>query len=223
MIYFQFLIEDLSTEILVGHVMKKLQTQYSDKEILYDTESFGGIGHLRTSGNLMERKGGNLLNNLHMYLRGFDRSLAGLEQAAIIIVLDNDRRDPVVFREQLENVAAESVTCVDHVFCVAIKEMEAWLLGDESAIMKAYPLMKKKYLENYQQDGICDTWEVLANMIYPGGLAALRKKTRNSYSETGAAKCEWADKIGAQLNLNSNRSPSFQFFLSSLKARIEAA
>lgn len=56
--YFQYLIEDASTEILVGEVMKKLQDKYPEKEIVYDTKSFSGIGHLRTSGNLMERKGG---------------------------------------------------------------------------------------------------------------------------------------------------------------------
>lgn len=96
--YFQFLIEDLSTEILINHVIEKLKAKYPDREIYADTKSFKGIGHLATHGNLMERKGGNLLNNLHMYLRGFDRSLASMKQAAIIVVLDNDKRDPEVFR-----------------------------------------------------------------------------------------------------------------------------
>lgn len=72
--YFQFLIEDQSTEILVGHVMGKLKEKYPEKEILYDSKPFKGIGHLPTKGNLMERKGGNLLNNLHIYLRGFDKN-----------------------------------------------------------------------------------------------------------------------------------------------------
>ena len=48
--YFQFLIEDSSTEILIGHVMNKLKSMSVDKEILYDTKSFKGIGHLRTNG-----------------------------------------------------------------------------------------------------------------------------------------------------------------------------
>lgn len=59
--YFQFLIEDSSTEILIGHVMNKLKSMSVDKEILYDTKSFKGIGPLRTNGNLMERKGGRLI------------------------------------------------------------------------------------------------------------------------------------------------------------------
>lgn len=221
--YFQFLIEDSSTEILIGHVMSKLQDKYPDKQIEFNTKSFSGIGHLRTTGNLMERKGGNLLNNLHIYLRGFDKSLSSMEHAAIIVVLDNDQREIETFRHDLEQVAKESVMLTDYVFCIAVKEMEAWLLGDEDAIERAYPLIKKKYIKAYEQDGICDTWEVLANMVYPGGLIGLRKKAKSSYSETGKAKCEWADRIGKELELENNVSPSFKEFLQALQSRIEAA
>ena len=91
--YFQFLIEDKSTEILVNHVMEKLKKIYPDKFIGFNIKSFNGIGHLSTHGNLQERKGSGLLNNLPLYLRGFDRSLAQMSQAAIFVVLDNDKRD----------------------------------------------------------------------------------------------------------------------------------
>lgn len=221
--YFQYLIEDASTEILIDKVMEKIQNKYRNKEIIYNTKSFSGIGHLRTSGNLMERKGGNLLNNLHAYLRGFDRSLSSMPQATIIVVLDNDNRDYQKFKNELEQVASESIMLTDHVFCIAVKEMEAWLLGDETAIGKAYPAMKKKYIRSYEQDGICETWEVLANAVYPGGLAGLRKKAKNRYSEIGRAKCEWAEKIGKELILEENESPSFQNFLKELQDRIEVA
>ena len=43
--YFQFLIEDASAEILIGHVMGKLQDKYPEKEILFDTKSFTGMGY----------------------------------------------------------------------------------------------------------------------------------------------------------------------------------
>ena len=199
--YFQFLIEDMSSEILIRHVMNKIKMKYQDKEIYYDSRSFSGIGHLKNSGNLFERKGGNLLNNLRSYLRGFDRSLRNMDQAAIIVVLDNDKRD---------------------FFCIAVKEMEAWLLGDENAIWSAYPNARRKYLKEYEQDGICDTWEVLANMLYPGGLTGLKKKKSVSQNVVGKAKCEWADKIGEMLDLDVNISPSFQHFLYELEKRIAA-
>lgn len=221
--YFQFLIEDISTEILIKHVMEKLKKKYANKEIEYDTKSFKGIGHLPTKGNVLERKSGNLLNNLQIYLRGFDRSLANMRHAAIIVVLDNDKRDNEAFQQLLDKIANESVMLTDHVVCIAVKEMEAWLLGDENAIISAYPFAKKKNLKVYEQDAICDTWEVLANAVYPGGLAALQKKSKNSYSETGRAKCEWADKIGTELTLEKNNSPSFQKFLHALQTRIEVA
>ena len=219
--YFQFLIEDLSTEILINHVIEKLKEKYPDKVIYADTKSFKGIGHLPTSGNLMERKSGNLLNNLHMYLRGFDRSLANMKDAAIVVVLDNDKRDPKAFKEELKRVARENVMLTECVFCVAVKEMEACLLGDENAIWEAYPMAKKIYIKDYEQDGLCDTWQILANIAYPGGLTALQKKAKNNYNEIGKAKCEWADKIGVNLALEGNKSPSFQFFINQLQSRIE--
>ena len=122
-------------------------------------------------------------------------------------MLDNDKRDYNIFQKNLNQVAKDVVMLTDYAFCIAVKEMEAWLLGDEDAIYSAYPEAKKKFLKNYKQDEIVDTWEVLANMVYPGGLA----------------KCEWADKIGQKLVLEKNVSPSFQKFLFELCSRIEAA
>ena len=67
---------------------------------------------------------------------------------------------------------------------------------------------------------ICDTWQILANTVYPGGLSELQKKSQNRYSEIGKAKCEWADKIGVNLVLEENISPSFRFFINELEMRI---
>lgn len=72
----------------------------------------------------------------------------------------------------------------------------------------------------YFQDAICDTWEILADMVYPRGLAELRKKSENTYTEIGKAKCEWADRIGQCLHLHGNNSPSYQFFIGELEKRI---
>ena len=90
--YVQFLIEDKSTEKLVCHVMDKLKICYSDKDIDYDTKAFGGIGHLPKKGTAMERKTGQLLNDLPMFLRAFDKKLRNLPGAVIIVVLDNDKK-----------------------------------------------------------------------------------------------------------------------------------
>lgn len=219
--YFQFLIEDESTEVLIGHIMEKLIKHYCGREIYYDSKSFHGLGHLKRTGNLTDRKTGNLLNDLRMYLRAFDRKLSGMKDTAIVVVLDNDMRDTEMFRKELEILAIESMVFTDHVFCIAVKEMEAWLLGDMEAIEAAYPNVRKGAVKNYTQDEIGDTWEVLANAVYKNGLSGLRKKAGNAYTEVGKAKKEWADRLGAFMDLEHNHSPSFQYFVSNLKDRIE--
>lgn len=214
--YFQFLIEDSSTAKLIKHVMDKMQIKHPDREILYEIKYFSGIGHLGKKGNLMERKGNNLLNNLPLYMKAFDKALKNID-ALLVVVVDNDKRNNIQFRKQLEQVAETLHLDINYIFCIAVKEMEAWLLGDEQAILEAYPYAKRKYLKSYIQDGICDTWQVLANMVYPGGLNQLMKIAKNGYGEIGKAKGEWADKIGERLDLERNVSPSFQYLLAFLE------
>ena len=125
--------------------------------------------------------------------------------------------------------AAMPEKCVDPIYIankigIALKEMARIDVNiDEKAIIGAYPLAKRKYLDEYEQDGICDTWQVLADMVYPRGLRGLKKKAGTAYAEIGRAKCEWADKIGCLLDLDNNNSPSFCRFIQELRLRIEAA
>lgn len=219
--YIQFLTEDRSTEILIGHVMEKIQNKYSDREIHFDSKSFKGIGHLPKHGTPLERKTGQLLNDLPLYLRAFDRKFRSMTNTVIIVVLDNDKREPEEFLTQLNKIAQQNMLLTDHAFCVAVKEMEAWLLGDIDAIETAYPNVRKSAGKDYIQDELGDTWEVLANMIYPGGLKKLKRRAVNSYSEIGRMKSEWADQIGKVLDLKRNISPSFQNFIYELTKRIE--
>lgn len=220
--YFQFLIEDKSTEILVNHVMNKLKDQYVQNDIFWNVKPFSGIGHLQKKGNAMQQKTGKLLNNLPRYMRGIGKALQKMPDAALIIVLDNDKRDIQQFRQELEDTAISNMILCDYVFCVAIKEMEAWLLGDIEAIRAAYPNAKMQYIKKYEQDAICETWEVLADIVYPKGLSGLRKKAGNAYTEIGRAKCEWADRIGRYIRLHENNSPSYQYFINELEKRIVA-
>lgn len=218
--YFQFLIEDKSTEVLVNHVMNKLKNKYVENDIFWDIKSFSGIGHLQKRGNALEQKTGKLLNSLPMYMRGIGKVLCKMQDAALIVVLDNDKRDIQQFRQELRNMAVSNMVLCDYAFCVAVKEMEAWLLGDEEAIRAAYPNAKMQYIKKYEQDAICDTWEILADMVYPQGLSKLRKKAGDAYTEIGKAKCEWADRIGRYLRLHGNNSPSYQYFINELERRI---
>jgi hypothetical protein len=217
--YFQFLIEDRSGSVLIESVMKKIKSQRPD--INYSCKSFGGIGGFSKRNSVNEIKTGKLLNDLVIYLRGFNKSLRGID-AAIFIIIDNDKRNTDDFMKKLKNVADTNMITIDHVFCIAVEEIEAWLLGDEAALIKAYPAVKMSVLHSYEQDSICGTWEILADAIYPGGSAKL-KKEYPTYTEIGICKSEWAGKIGEYLNISNNKSPSFQLFISEIQKRLSAA
>lgn len=214
--YFQFLVEDMSGGRLICQLMDKVVARHPD--VSYDCKSFKGIGGFTKKNTVKETKTGKLLNDLATYLRGFNKSLQNIP-AAIVVVMDNDNRDTEAFSAELDRVAAQNMITTDHVFCIAVEEIEAWLLGDEQAILAAYPNAKLSHLHAYEQDSICGTWEVLADVVYPGGSAKM-KKICQAYGEIGKIKCEWATNIGGYMNWSSNKSPSFQFFTSEIDKRI---
>lgn len=214
--YFYFLLEDISGECLIHRIMEKLSGKYQD--VFYDCKSFKGIGGFTKKNTVKETKDGKLLNDLVTYLKGFNKKLHNID-AAIFVVVDNDDRDPEQFRQELEQLAKQNLITVDHVFCIAIEEMEAWLLGDEYAIQKAYPQAKLSAMKNYIQDSICGTWELLADVVYKGGFVAM-KKDCSSYREIGRIKSEWATQIGEYMEFNANKSPSFKYFIGELEKRL---
>ena len=83
------------------------------------------------------------------------------------------------------------------------------MLGDFNAIKSAYPKAKDSVLRSYKNDSICGTWELLADAIYKGGIAALRKK---NFPTIGMEKCEWSENISQYMDVNNNLSPSFVYF-----------
>ena len=214
--YFQFLIEDQSSEALVHELMRKILLDCP--QTTYNCKSFRGIGGFTKKNTVKDTRTGKLLNDLATYLRGFNKSLQHM-QAAVFIILDNDDNDTTEFKSSLQQVVSDNNILVDHVFCIAIEEVEAWLLGDENAIVTAYPKVQRRVLRGYVQDSICGTWEILANALYPGGLRRMLKECP-SYREIGVKKTEWAKRIGIHMNLNDNKSPSFNYFIGELLRRI---
>lgn len=213
--HFQFLIEDYSGAVLVNKVMQKLS---EEAEFTFDIKSFKGIGGFKGKGSVKDIKTNKLLTDLPQYLRAFDASLKGIE-ACIIIVLDNDTRDTKLFEQELESQARRAMISIDHVFCIAVEEMEAWLLGDEKALFKAYPYAREGKYKEYIQDSICGTWEILADVVFKGGIKKFKKECP-TYREVGKYKAEWAEQIGTHMELSNNNSPSFQYFVAALRERV---
>ena len=214
--HFQYLVEDQSGAALIRILMQKIVELYPNAT--YDCKGFRGIGGFTSKNTIKETKTGKLPNDLATYLRGFDRSLQSFP-SVIIVVLDSDDHDVQQFRSELEAVAMQNMIKIDHVFCLAVEEIEAWLLGDRHALLSAYPHAKMHVLNTYVQDSICGTWEVLADAVYPGGTSKLSRE-HASFIEIGKLKAEWAQNIGIHMDLKSNESPSFNDFIHEIERRL---
>lgn len=218
--YIEILIEDESGGVLIEQIMDKYVMERGD--ITYKIHSFKGIGKIPLKVNKVSQiKSKRLLTDLPMYLKGMDTSLKSMPgQKAVFVVLDSDDEDCAELKSSLIQMCEKLGITIPVFFCIAIEEIEAWLLGDNDALLTAYPTAKRQLLQKYVQDSIVGTWEYLADIIYKGGLAKLKKNT-SSYYEIGMIKGDWAKNIGAYIDIRKNASPSFNYFISKLDSFCE--
>ena len=154
-----------------------------------------------------------LLHNLPSKLRAYSKSLQ--ENEAVVVLLDLDSHpDCKEFKLSLTALLKDCHPEMKSLFRIAIEELEAWYLGDNAALAQTYPNANKGILVGYVQDSQCGTWEKLADVVCPGGHAALKKQ--------GEIQCLrqkriWARDIAPKMDIENNSSPSFQQFRDGLR------
>lgn len=151
-----------------------------------------------------------MLDQLPRLIRGYGRTFANdppCYRRAVVLVCDLDDRERHAFEAELGSVVRVADPAPSTLICLAIEEGEAWLLGDQQAVLDAYPRARRVELQSYVPDSICGTWELLADVVMQGGSRALKRK---GDQEIGTAKHEWADNIAPLVSIERNRSPSFQ-------------
>ena len=215
--HFEILVEDLSgkkaLDILIPRIIGAQHT--------LKVHSYRGSGHIPK--NLKSRTDASkriLLDRLPKLLNGYGRTIANYPAnfpAAVIVVCDLDSRCLKTFRQELFAVLNACNLKPETRFCIAVEEGEAWFLGDIQAIKAAYPGAKDNVLNNYKNDSICGTWELLAEAVFTGGLSALKKKGTQA---VGTEKSAWAEKITPYMNVEQNASPSFCYFRNKIRALI---
>lgn len=211
--HFEVLVEDRSGSIALDILLEKILGANGTTHS-WRLHPYRGIGHV--PGNLRSAPDPRrrlLLAHLPGLLRGYGRSLSR-QHDCVVVVVDLDDRDCVAFKQELLRVLNACDLAPRTLFRIAVEESEAWLLGDRAAVKAAYPDAKDSVLDAYAQDSICGTWEVLADAVHPGGSAQLGNV---GYPTEGKAKCDWAGRIAPHVDVNRNRSASFQVFRDGLK------
>jgi len=208
MTHFEILIEDQSG----SRAMEILLPKLLEANITFRVHAYKGIGHipkgLKPNSDASKRQ---LLNQLPRILRGYGKVP---DCGTILVICDLDDRDKEQFLSELNNILDNCRPQPKTFFFLAIEEFEAWYLGDLNAIRKAYPNAKNNIINSYSNDSICGTWELLADAICSGGHKALVKK---GWWAVGEQKIAWAKSISPNMDVEINKSPSFNAMVAGLR------
>lgn len=206
--HFEFLVEGRSELTALSIMMHHILGEYR-KPHTWNIHKHRGIGNLPDD-LLAKPNPANqtLLYNLPSKLRAYAASKD--DDLVVVVLVDlDDRKDCRAFKANLVRALEGCTYHIPCLFCIAIEELEAWYLGDEKAILEAYPDANVKLLHTYKQDSQCGTWELLCDAVYP----ELHRESMGKRSQSVLGKkVELAKRIAPHMNIEKNRSCSFQYF-----------
>lgn len=159
----------------------------------------------------------DLLSNLPKRLRGYRRWLP--QDWRIVVLVDQDRERCEDLKSRLEKIAQKEgfITWSKAPFKdsfqvlnrIAVEELEAWFLGDITALAGAYPRILRKLANKpkYRNpDAISGAWETLERLLQ-----------RANYYRGSMPKIEVARLVAQHMLPDRNRSRSFQVFRDALQ------
>jgi hypothetical protein len=158
-----------------------------------------------------------LLRELPMRLRGY-ASRTTRERLKVAVLVDRDDDDCVALKKWLDQVAAEAgvgrrgTGDADRVVLnrVVVEELEAWFFGDVPALRRAYPRLPASLGEQAgfrDPDAIAGgTWEALGRAL-----------AKRGYQTSGLNKLSTATQVAPHMDVEANRSRSFQVFRDGLR------
>lgn len=159
----------------------------------------------------------SLLDLLPAKCRAYNEVFRGTD-SILIVIMDSDDNDPDKLRRELYSTCRRFAPDLRSVIGLCTEEIEAWLLGDARALLKAYPDAETDYLEEYVQDSICGTWEALCKVICPDNYEDI---IEIGYPAIGHYKAKWAQMISEFMEPENNISPSFINFKMAFKTAIK--
>lgn len=216
---FEILVEGVSDKTTLWNILPAILGP-REQPHLWFIRKHQGIGRLPENPDATPRITDNtLLGQLPAKLKAYSKTLD--RDSIVVVLVDLDEKDKVVFRTQLETLVTSTIQQPNHVnvlICIAIEELEAWYLGDQKALFEAYPeaLLRKSLVDGYiQDDPACGTWELLARIVLNQDPDTLCSRGR---CETGEFKVQLASKISPFMDVETNLSESFQTFRNVLRS-----
>ena len=152
----------------------------------------------------------SLLHNFPSKLKAYSKSMSDNEMVVLLLDLD-EVEDCIEYKKKILSALERCDIQPNLLVRFAIEELESWFLGDIEALKLSFTNPKLNLFRDYQQDSICGTWELLADIVYEGGYAELQqfgKRSRRILEE----KRIWASKIAPNMNIDNNISQSFNCF-----------
>ncbi|MDB5255872.1 MAG: hypothetical protein JWM14_567 [Chitinophagaceae bacterium] len=122
------------------------------------------------------------------------------EPIGVIILHDQDSADCKKLKQKLKKMVVQNGDC-NHLIRIVCKELESWYIGDFAAVKQAYPTFKSEQFikkAKYRNPDLCNASFELRQI-----LPEFQKVTS-------------ANKIGHFLDLNNNKSESFNQFVSGI-------
>ena len=163
-----------------------------------------------------------LLKELPQRLRGYREQLPLRPNLRIVILTDRDHDECRALKQQLEDIVRTAGFPTKthpaaggryHVVTrIACEELEAWLLGDQAAVSRAYPRVKPHHFK------AAFTHTTDPDAIRGGTAEALERVFIAANLPAGKLKVEWAERIGPHLDPARNQSASFRCFWQGVQA-----
>ena len=166
----------------------------------------------------------SLLRDLESRLRGYAKQAH--HDIRVMVLVDRDEQDCLALKAHLERKAVSAGFATKSqpdaggrfavVNRIVVEELEAWLLGDATALCKAFPKLSPTYVSKkaYRDPDAVrgGTAEALLRLLQQAGYYAGADRL---------AKIEVAERVAAHMSLDGNRSHSFNQLVSGLRSLLD--
>lgn len=208
--HFEILVEGQTELTALSILLPKIIGEY-EKPHTWRIHKHQGIGELPDDfDKIPEKQNRSLLHNFPSKLKAYGKTMTDKEMVILLLDLD-DVIDCIAFKNKILSTLEICENKPNLLVRFAVEELESWFLGDVEALKKAFTNPKIHLLKDYEQDSICGTWELLAEVVYDGGLSELKelgKRSRRILEQ----KRLWAARIAPNMDIENNKSVSFNCF-----------